>query len=70
MPEKRSALATAVSFLSRRDHSEAELRRKLFAKGFPAEELDEAMARLRSAVYLDDRRFALGFAESAIRNGR
>ncbi len=70
MPEKRSALATAVSFLSRRDHSEAELRRKLFAKGFPAEELDEAMARLRSAGYLDDRRFALGFAESAIRNGR
>lgn len=70
MPEKRSALALAANILSRRDHSEAELRRKLSAKGFPEETLDETMARLKSAGYLDDRRFAHGFAESAIRNGR
>lgn len=70
MPEKRSALVLALNILSRRDHSEAELRRKLSIKGFPTETLDETMARLRSSGYLDDRRFAHGFAESAIRNGR
>jgi regulatory protein len=70
MPEARSPLAPALNLLSRRDHSEAELRRKLAPKGFPAEALDEVMARLRDAGYLDDKRFARGFAESALRNGR
>jgi len=70
MPEVRPPLALALNLLSRRDHSEAELRRKLAPKGFPAEELDTAMARLRDAGYLDDRRFARSFAEAAIRNGR
>jgi regulatory protein len=70
MPEARNPLALALNLLSRRDHSEAELRRKLSPKGFSAEALDEALTRLRSAGYLDDRRFARGFAEAAIRNGR
>jgi regulatory protein len=70
MPEARTSLALALNLLSRRDHSEAELRKKLFPKGFSAEALDEAMARLQSAGYLDDRRFARSFAESALRNGR
>ncbi|MRR57656.1 MAG: regulatory protein RecX [Deltaproteobacteria bacterium] len=70
MPEARSPLALAVDLLSRRDHSEAELRRKLSPKGFSAEALDEAMTRLKDAGYLDDRRFAGSFAEAAIRNGR
>lgn len=70
MPEARTPLALALNLLSRRDHSEAELRRKLSPKGFAAEALDEVMARLKSAGYLDDRRFARIFAESALRNGR
>ncbi|MRR55858.1 MAG: regulatory protein RecX [Deltaproteobacteria bacterium] len=70
MPEARTPLALALNLLSRRDHSEAELRKKLFPKGFTAEALDETMARLKSAGYLDDRRFARSFAESALRNGR
>jgi len=70
MPEARPPLALALNLLSRRDHSEAELRRKLAPKGFPAEELDTAMTRLRDAGYLNDRRFARSFAEAAIRNGR
>ncbi|MGA7829323.1 MAG: regulatory protein RecX [Geobacteraceae bacterium] len=70
MPEARTPLSLALNLLSRRDHSEAELRRKLAPKGFSAEELDEVMARLKNAGYLDDRRFAHGFAESALRNGR
>jgi regulatory protein len=70
MPEARPLLALALNLLSRRDHSEAELRRKLSPKGFSAEELDTVMTRLRNAGYLDDRRFAHSFAEAAIRNGR
>ncbi len=70
MPEARSPLALALNLLSRRDHSEAELRKKLIPKGFSTEALDEALARLKSAGYLDDRRFARSFAESALRNGR
>jgi regulatory protein len=70
MPEARPLLALALNLLSRRDHSEAELRRKLSPKGFSAEELDTVMTRLMDAGYLDDRRFARSFAESAIRNGR
>lgn len=70
MPEVRTPLALALNLLSRRDHSEAELRKKLFPKGCSAEALDEAMARLKDAGYLDDRRFAHSFAESALRNGR
>jgi len=60
----------ALDLLSRRDHCEGELRKKLLRKGVSAEALDEAMARLKNAGYLDDRRFARSFAESALRNGR
>jgi regulatory protein len=70
MPEARTPLALALNLLSRRDHSEAELRRKLAPKGFPAEDMDTAMSRLRDAGYLNDRRFAHSFAEASIRNGR
>jgi len=70
MPEARTPLAFALNLLSRRDHSEAELRRKLAPKGFSAEEMDTAMGRLRDAGYLNDKRFARSFAESSIRNGR
>ena len=70
MPDARSPLALALNLLSRRDHSEAELRRKLSPKGFSAEALDETMTRLKDAGYLDDKRFAQCFAEAAIRNGR
>lgn len=70
MPETRKAVALSLNILSRRDHSEAELRRKLSAKGFAAEILDEVTNRLKDAGYLNDRRFAHSFAESSIRNGR
>jgi len=70
MPEAPNALVHALRILSRRDHSEAELRRKLSLKGFSPETVDGAVERLRQAGCLDDGRFALAFAESAIRNGR
>jgi regulatory protein len=56
--------------LALRDHSEAELRRKLKLKGYDEEGIEGSVARLTELGYLDDARFARGFAESSIRNGR
>lgn len=70
MDDAGRALGIALAMLSRRDHSETEVRRRLSAKGFPDEVVDRVLARLVEAGYLDDRRFARVFAESAIRNGR
>lgn len=70
MDETRRALGIALNILSRRDHSEVEVRRRLSAKGFLPEIIDEVIAGLREAGYLNDRRFARVYAESAIRNGR
>jgi regulatory protein len=63
-------LASAFRALARRDHSEAELVRKLAAKGFSPAVVEDAITRLKEAGYLDDRRFARQWAESALRNGR
>lgn len=70
MREQRTALTQALHILSRRDHSEAELHRKLSLKGYGTDEQAEALARLRQLGYVDDRRFARSFAESALRNGK
>ena len=70
MEEAEKALAYAVRALARRDHSVAELERKLRDKGFSAAVMAEVIARLDRSGYLDDRRFAERWAESAVRNGR
>jgi regulatory protein len=69
-PEASKAVSRALKILSRRDHSEAELVRKLSLKGFSPESVTAAIEKLRQAGYLDDGRFARVYAESAIRNGR
>ena len=70
MDEKKSAFGIALNALSRRDHSEAEIRRKLVTKYFSPDTIDEVVAGLLKAGYLNDARFARTFAECAIRNGR
>jgi regulatory protein len=65
-----SCFDCALRVLALRDHSEAELRRKLKAKGYEAGEIEGSVARLYQLNYLDDARFARSFAESCIRNGR
>ena len=65
-----SAFDCALRVLALRDHSEAELRRKLKEKGYDEEGVEGSVARLKGLGYLDDARFARGFAASAIRNGR
>jgi regulatory protein len=61
-----SAYQQALRRLARRDHSEAELRRVLLARGHSEEETEEALARLRGQHYLDDATFAERFARSRL----
>jgi regulatory protein len=70
MDEAEKAIDYAVRALARRDHSVAELERKLRTRGFSAGVIAEVVARLTKSGYLDDRRFAERWAESAVRNGR
>jgi regulatory protein len=70
MNDGRRALAHALRILARRDSSVAELVRKLSDKGFAESVVAETVVRLQESGYLDDRRFARQWAESAIRNGR
>ena len=68
--ELDKAVDYALRALSRRDHSVAELERKLCNRDVPEEVRAAVVARLTKAGYLDDRRFAEQWAESAVRNGR
>jgi len=70
MDELEKALASALRSLARRDHSVAELERKLGDRGYGADVVAQVIARLSASGYLDDRRFAGQWAESALRNGR
>ena len=70
MDEVEKALACAIRVLARRDHSVAELERKLHGKGVSAGVIADLIVRLGKSGYLDDRRFAERWAESAVRNGR
>ncbi len=60
----------ALHLLARRDHSSAELTRKLDARGFPPQEIETAIARLQQLAYLDDRRYAEQWAARAVREGK
>lgn len=53
----RRAYNYAVSLLSRRDHSEKELRDKLLLKGY-RDGADEAIDKLKAGGYVSDERFA------------
>src|SRR5690349_12937309 len=62
----RSAFASALRRLARRDHSEAEIREALTGLGHDGEEIDEAIARLKAARYLDDKGYAERYARSRV----
>ncbi len=70
MEEAEKAFTRALGFLARRDHSEAELVRKLREKGMSAGVIVVVVQRLKDLRYLDDRRFAEQWAESAVKSGR
>ncbi|HJV66387.1 MAG TPA: regulatory protein RecX [Geomonas sp.] len=69
-PRQGTPFDSSLRILSLRDHSEAELRRKLKEKGYEEAGIEESVARLKELGYLDDVRFARHFVCSAVRNGR
>jgi regulatory protein len=56
----------ALARLARRDHSEQEIRRALRRDGFPEDEIEETVARLRRDRYLDDAGFAARLARTRL----
>jgi len=70
MDDLKKAFAYALGLLARRDRSMLEMERKLRDRSYSAVVCGEIIARLTKSGYLDDRRFAERWAESAVRNGR
>ncbi len=59
----------ALDLLSRREHSRAQLARKLRQRGFEAEAIEATLDWLRGLGYLDEERFARLAAEGERRRG-
>ncbi len=55
---KRKPMTVAVRILAGREHSCAELRRKLLDRDFELQEVEETLARLTELSYVNDARFA------------
>ena len=60
----RAAYAAGLAMLARRELSEARIRERLRRKDHGAEAIDAAMARLREARAVDDRRVAVSAART------
>ncbi|MGE3955279.1 MAG: regulatory protein RecX [Vicinamibacterales bacterium] len=70
---QRDAYVTALAMLARRELSEQQVRQRLSRKGHAPEDVDDAVAKLKSERSLDDSRVAAAIArtETAIkRRGR
>jgi regulatory protein len=59
----------AAQLLAVRPHFRQELKAKLAQRGYPSEEIEQALERLESQGYLDDRAAARGFVESRLHRG-
>lgn len=57
----------ALKILSRRDHSESELRQKLHQKDYKNEEIDQVIVRLVPYGYINDTKFAKNLFEKYLR---
>ena len=64
-----TATQRALGLLVRREHSRPELARKLRARGVPADEARDAVARMTQAGWQDDARFACSLARSRVAGG-
>jgi len=60
----------ALRALGGRAHSSGEMREKLRRRAERMEDVDAVLGRLKDSGYLDDRRFAEGFATSRLSNDR
>jgi regulatory protein len=64
MDGQRDATQVALRYLSLRDRTEEEVRGYLRKKGVGPESAEEALVRLRTWGYLDDRRLALTWGQA------
>ena len=60
----KTAYAAAIKLLALREHSTQQIRRKLEQRGYPAIEIDDAIAQLLKDNYLSDTRFAESYLRS------
>ncbi len=60
----------ALRLLTGRDYTVAKIRQKLALRQTSGQETDTVISRLQQEGWLDDRRFAARFAESALASGR
>jgi len=67
-PER--AYLYALRLLTARDYTVARLREKLRGRDFDGADVDAALGRMLTEGWVDDRRFAERFAESALASGR
>ncbi len=66
---RRSAYDRALEMLSRREHSQRELRARLDRSGYDEADADAALARLQDQHYQSDERFAEMLLRSRIARG-
>ncbi len=59
-----------LRLLTGRDYTAARIRQKLAAREIPEQDAEEVIVRLQCDGWLDDRRYAGRFAESALSSGR
>jgi regulatory protein len=63
------AKARMLKLISSREHSRAELQRKLLARGIPADLVRRALDWAEREGYVDERRFAAAYADELRRKG-
>jgi regulatory protein len=68
--DAESLWSYALKALAGRAHSTGELREKLRRRAERVSDVDDVIARLKDNGYLDDRRFAEGFAAARLSNDR
>jgi len=66
----KQAYLYALRLLTARDYTVGRLREKFQARNFDEADMEAALTQLTSEGWVDDRRFAERFAESALASGR
>ena len=67
---ERDAYACALDLLSRREHSQLELRAKLEKREFPQGQIEQALEQLIAGRYQSDQRFLEDFVRSRVLRGK
>lgn len=63
-------LDVAIAMLARREHSTAEVRRKLATKGYPKADISQIIEDLKGRNYLNDERYAAARARSRAQDSK